>query len=54
MNMKCPITNYIINIIAAAVLLLTAHISLAGSATWLSSPQDLAWENINNWYSTGV
>jgi hypothetical protein len=31
------------------VLALTAQISLAGSATWLSSPQDSAWENANNW-----
>ena len=29
----------------AALLLLTAQISLAGSATWLLSPQDSAWEN---------
>ena len=31
------------------VLLLTTQISLAGSATWLLSPQDSAWENANNW-----
>src|SRR5262249_35035509 len=39
--------------IAAAVLLLTAQISLAGSATWLLSPQDSAWENANNWTPGG-
>src|SRR6266480_2051502 len=36
-----------------AALLLTAQISLAGSATWLSSPQDSAWENPNNWTAGG-
>ena len=35
------------------MLLLTAQISLAGSATWLSSPQDSAWENPNNWTAGG-
>ena len=38
---------------AAAVLLLTAQVSLAGSATWLLSPQDSAWENPNNWTPGG-
>src|ERR1044072_3434207 len=37
----------------AAAMLLTAQISLAGSATWLSSPQDYAWENPNNWTPGG-
>ena len=37
----------------AAVLLVCAQISLAGSATWLSSPQDSAWENANNWTPGG-
>src|SRR5438046_2220991 len=36
-----------------AALLLTAQISLAGSATWLSSPQDSSWENANNWTAGG-
>jgi hypothetical protein len=49
MNTNNKVTNYIVHSIAAAVLLLTAQISLAGSATWLSSPQDSAWENANNW-----
>jgi hypothetical protein len=40
-------------LIAAAALLLTAHVSLAASATWLSSPQDSAWENANNWTPGG-
>jgi N-acetylneuraminic acid mutarotase len=33
-------TTYIVHSIAAAVLMLTAQLSLAGSATWLSSPQE--------------
>ena len=49
MKTKTKITAYIVHSIAAAVLLLTAQISLAGSATWLLSPQDSAWENLNNW-----
>src|SRR5258708_37867278 len=49
MKTKTNTTAYIVHTIAAAVLLLTAQISLAGSATWLSSPQDSAWENANNW-----
>ena len=53
--MKTPSkpTSYIVHSIAAVVLLLTAQISLAGSATWLSSPQDAAWENANNWTPGG-
>src|SRR3954466_7064359 len=50
---KSKVTNYIVHSIAAAGLLLTAQISLAGSATWLLSPQDSAWENANNWTSGG-
>src|SRR6476619_3527004 len=46
-------TTYIAHSIAAAVLLLTAQLSQAGSATWLSSPQDFAWENANNWTPGG-
>jgi len=46
-------TAYIVHSIAAAVLVLTAQIGLAGSATWLSSPQDSAWENANNWTPDG-
>jgi len=49
MKTKSKRTAYIVHSIAAAVLLLTAQISLAGSATWLLSPQDSAWENANNW-----
>ena len=49
MKTKSKTTSYIVHSIAAAVLVLTAQISLAGSATWLSSPQDSAWENANNW-----
>jgi hypothetical protein len=51
--MKKKTTAYIVHGIAAGVLLLTPQISLAGSATWLSSPQDSAWENANNWTPGG-
>src|SRR4030095_14269024 len=51
--MKTKTTNYIVYSIAATMLLLTAQISLAGSATWLLSPQDSAWENANNWTPGG-
>jgi hypothetical protein len=47
------ISGYIICSGAAAVLLLTAQISLAGSARWLLSPQDSAWENVSNWTPGG-
>ena len=53
MKTKTKTTAYIVHSIAAAMLLLTAQISLAGSATWLSSPQDSAWENANNWTPGG-
>ena len=53
MNTKSKTTSYIVHGIAAAVLVLTAQISLAGSATWLLSPQDSAWENANNWTPGG-
>ena len=53
MKTKSKSTAYIVHSIAAAVLVLTAKISLAGSATWLSSPQDSAWENANNWTPGG-
>ncbi len=54
MKTKSKTTSYIVHSIAAgAALLLTAQISLAGSATWLSSPQDSAWENANNWTPGG-
>jgi len=43
----------IVHSIAAVVLLLTAQVSLAGSATWLYSAQDSAWENPNNWTPGG-
>ena len=39
--------------LAAAIFVLGAQLSLAGSATWLSSPQDAAWENTNNWTPGG-
>jgi hypothetical protein len=53
--MKTPTkaTCYIVHSIAAATLLLSAQVSLAGSAMWLSSPQDSAWENANNWTPGG-
>jgi hypothetical protein len=53
METTTRISEYIIRSAAAAVLLLTAQISLAGSATWLSSPQDSTWENPNNWTAGG-
>ena len=53
MKTQSKITSYIVHSIAAAMLLLTAQISLAGSATWLLSPQDSAWENANNWTPGG-
>jgi len=45
MKTKSKTIAYIVNSIAAAVLLVTAQISMAGSATWLLSPQNSAWEN---------
>jgi len=39
----------VIHSLAAAAMLLTSQITLAGSATWLSAPPDSAWENANNW-----
>ena len=53
MNTKNKTTAYIVHSVTAAVLALTAQIGLAGSATWLSSPQDSAWENANNWTPGG-
>ena len=53
MKTKTKTIAYILHSIAAAMLLLTAQISLAGSATWLLSPQDSAWENANNWTLSG-
>jgi hypothetical protein len=53
MNTKSKTTAHIIHGIAAALLVLTAEFSLAGSATWLSSPQDSAWQNANNWTPGG-
>src|SRR5260370_27254729 len=47
------ISGYIFRSGTAGLLLLTAQVSLAGSATWLSSPQDSAWENANNWTAGG-
>src|ERR1051325_1729739 len=53
MKTKSKTTASIVPIIPATILLLTAQISLAGSATWLLSPQDSAWENANNWTPGG-
>jgi len=53
MKTKSKTTAYIVHSIAAAVLAVTAQISMASSATWLLSPQDSAWENANNWTSGG-
>jgi hypothetical protein len=53
MKTKSKTTSYIVHTIAAAVLLLNAQTSKAGTATWLSSPQDSAWENANNWTAGG-
>jgi Negative regulator of sigma E activity len=53
MKTKSTITAYIVHSIVMAVLLVTAQVSLAGSATWLSFPQDSAWENANNWTPGG-
>jgi hypothetical protein len=41
------------NVAAAVALLLGIQSSPAGSATWLPSPQDSAWENANNWTPGG-
>ena len=53
MKTKSKTTAYIVHSIAATVLLLTAQISRASSATWLLSPPDSAWENVNNWTPGG-
>jgi len=53
MKTKSKITYCLVHSVAAAVLVLTAQVGLAGSATWLSSPQDSAWENANNWTMGG-
>jgi hypothetical protein len=53
MKTKSKTSAYIIHSIAAAVLVLTAQTSMAGSATWLLTPQDSAWENVNNWTPGG-
>ncbi len=52
MTKKSTTTAYL-HSIAVAALLLTAQVSRAASATWLSSPQDSAWENANNWTPGG-
>ena len=52
MTKKSTTTAYI-HCIAVAALLLTAQVSRAASARWLSSPQDSAWENANNWTPGG-
>jgi len=53
MKTKNKTTSYLVHSVAAALLLLTAQISVAGSATWLSSPQDSAWANLSNWTAGG-
>src|SRR4029453_3477887 len=53
MKTKNKTIAYIVYSIVATVLSLTAQISLAGSATWLLSPPDSAWENANNWTPGG-
>ena len=53
MKTKGKIGSYGLHVIAASMLLLTAQLSLAASATWLSSPQDSTWENANNWTPGG-
>jgi len=53
MKTKTKSLPCVIQSIAAAMLVLTAQISLAGSATWLLSPQDSAWENTANWTAGG-
>jgi hypothetical protein len=53
MATKSQTTAHIIHSITAALLVLTAQISLANSASWLPAPQDSAWENANNWTPGG-
>lgn len=53
MEAKSNTTTYITRSIAAAMLVLTAQFSFAGSASWLAAPQDSAWENPNNWTPGG-
>src|SRR5689334_6978063 len=53
MKTKNKTTAYIMRGIVAVALVLTAQISVAGSATWLSSPQNSAWDNTNNWTAGG-
>src|SRR4029079_2619618 len=43
----------VVHCVVAALVVLGAQLSMAGSATWLSSPQDSAWENPNNWTAGG-
>ena len=47
------ISGHIIRSGTAALLLLSAQASPAGSARWLLSPQDSAWENLSNWTPGG-
>src|SRR5262249_647205 len=53
MKTKSKTGAYIVHSIVAAALALTAQVNFAASATWLSSPQDDAWENANNWTAAG-
>jgi hypothetical protein len=47
------ISGYIIRSGTAGLLLLSVQASPAGSARWLLSPQDSAWENLSNWTAGG-
>jgi hypothetical protein len=53
MKAKSKTVGYVVNCIAVTVLMLSAQISLAASATWLSTPEDSAWENPSNWTPGG-
>ncbi|HEU0273488.1 MAG TPA: hypothetical protein VFQ83_03055, partial [Candidatus Udaeobacter sp.] len=53
MKKKRTTAGYAADCVAAAALMLTAQLSLAGSASWLAAPQDSAWENPNNWTPGG-
>ena len=53
MKTKSKTISYVLHSVVVSLLLLSAQITLAGSATWLSSPQDSAWENPNNWTAGG-
>jgi hypothetical protein len=52
MKTKRKTTSRVIRSVAL-MLMLSAQISLAGSATWLASPADNLWRNAANWTSLG-